>query len=75
VAQDRRRVLRRRRLNRLDAYGRMYAAIAQAIVAGEPGDSARSVAATTALTLGLEEEYASALAGRGDGDATPPTSR
>ncbi len=75
VAQDRHRVLRRRRLNRLDAYGRMYAAIAQAIVAGEPGDSARSVEATTTLTLGLEEDYAIALARRGDGGARPPTSR
>ncbi len=76
VAEDRRRVLRRKRLNRLDAYGRMYAAIAQAIVAGDPGDSARSVAATTTLTLDLEEEYAAALARRRPaGGATPPTSR
>jgi len=72
VAEDSRRVLRRQRLNRLDAYGRMYAAIAKAIVAGKPGDSARSVAATTTLTLALEDEYARALARRGGGGATPP---
>jgi len=75
VAEDRRRVVRRRRLNRLDAYGRMYETIAKAIVAGEPGDSARSVAATTSLTLALEEDYAAALVRRRPGGATPPTSR
>ncbi len=72
VAQDSRRVTRRRRLNRLDAYARMYEAIAEAVVAGAPGDSARSVAATTSLTLALEHEYEAALVRRRFGDGGPP---
>ncbi|MCM3884758.1 oxidoreductase [Frankia sp. R82] len=48
------RLLRRRRVNRLDAYPAMYRDICTRLVAGVPGESAREIRATAELTLRLD---------------------
>lgn len=54
-AENSTRVVRRRRVNPMDAYGRMYRAICRRIANGEPGDSLESLR-STALMLDLEEQ-------------------
>ena len=49
------RVLRRKRVNKLDAYRDMYHSIGERIAKGERGDSLRSVQSSTELVLALEE--------------------
>jgi predicted dehydrogenase len=61
-AEDRRRILRRRTVNRMGSYETMYRTIAGRIARGEPGDSLRSVSVSGALALAVEEAYASASA-------------
>lgn len=48
------RLLRRRRVNRLDAYPAMYRDICTRLVTGAPGDTAREIRATADLTLRLD---------------------
>lgn len=55
MAEDRYRILRRRRVNRLESLANMYRAITAQIVAGEPGDSQASIERTTELVLALDE--------------------
>jgi predicted dehydrogenase len=55
-AEDRSRVLRRARINRLEPNRLMYDSIGRRIAAGEPGDSARSVELSAGLTLELAEQ-------------------
>jgi len=47
-------VLRRKTINKVDAYRRMYETIGRRILHGEPGDSLRSVRSSTELVLNLE---------------------
>jgi predicted dehydrogenase len=72
-AESSERVLRRARANRLDAYGVMYRAIAQAVAEGRPGDSPESVAVSTRLVLALEERLAE-VAGTAFGPAPSSSS-
>jgi predicted dehydrogenase len=55
VAEGRDRVLRRRRINKLHSYERMYREIGRKIAEGRPGDSRRSLEVSTGLVLALEE--------------------
>ncbi len=52
------RILRRRRVNRLESYPAMYADICARIVAGDPGQDAREIRAVAALTLELDASAA-----------------
>ncbi|MEB2345963.1 MAG: hypothetical protein OZ948_14635 [Deltaproteobacteria bacterium] len=54
------RVLRRTRINRMQAYSRMYRQIAQSIAAKQPGDSLRSLRVLNELVLELDEALCSA---------------
>lgn len=54
-AEGRDRVLRVRRQNRLATYATMYRAIGEAIVAGAPGDSLRSIEESSRLALRFDE--------------------
>ena len=54
IAENRRRIFRKARVNPLNAYARMYQKISQDIAQGNPGDSLRSLRSTDA-TLLLEE--------------------
>ena len=49
------RVLRRKRINKLEAYRLMYRSITQRIIDGSPGDSLRSIKHSTSLVLDLEQ--------------------
>lgn len=53
-AENTAKVLRRRRVNPMEAYGRMYDSICRRIVASQDGDSAESLRSAT-LMLGLED--------------------
>ena len=67
-AESSRRILRRRRVNRMASYEAMYRAIARRIVAGEPGDTLRSVDVSTRLVLAAEEAFTAERRGsRGGG--------
>ncbi|CAJ60685.1 MULTISPECIES: Gfo/Idh/MocA family protein [Frankia] len=48
------RILRRRRVNRLDSYPAMYRGICERLVAGAPGENAREIRAVAELTLRLD---------------------
>lgn len=52
------RILRRRRVPRLAMYTRMYREVCRRVVAGEAGDSLKSVRVTTDAVLGLTEVLA-----------------
>lgn len=54
-AEDAHRILRRARLNRQDAYRRMYDSIGRRVASGEPGDSIRSVERSAGAVFLLEE--------------------
>ncbi len=54
VAEGSDRILRRRRINKIRSYQAMYRSIGRRIAAGEPGDSARSLAVSSRLMLELE---------------------
>ena len=54
LAENRRRVFRKARVNPLNAYARMYKKISQDIAQGKPGDTLKSLRSTDA-TLFLEE--------------------
>jgi hypothetical protein len=64
------RVLRRRRINKMESYFRMYRTIGRAVAEGRPGDSLRSIEVSTGAVLGLEELLRRALEG-----AAPAPSR
>ena len=64
------RVLRRRTVNRIAAYRRMYASIGEAIVAGEAGDSVPSVEASAGLVFRLERLFGQAVAADGQSEPT-----
>lgn len=57
LAEARLRAIRRKRINRVHAYRRMYRTIAEAIVHDEPGDSDRSIRVTSQFVLELEREW------------------
>ena len=54
-AENAQRILRMARLNRQDAYRRMYESFGQRIVSGEPGDSIRSVERSAGAVFLLED--------------------
>lgn len=56
MAEDSRRIIRRARVNKADAYRRMYRTIAAAIEADRPGDSIASVEIGSRLMLAYERE-------------------
>ncbi|MCK9896575.1 Gfo/Idh/MocA family protein [Frankia sp. AgB32] len=58
------RILRRRRVNRLDSYPAMYRDICARIVAGDPGQDAREIRAVAELTLDLDTTAAGQEAAR-----------
>ncbi|WP_261567625.1 Gfo/Idh/MocA family protein [Frankia gtarii] len=54
TAESGSRILRRRRVNRLDSYPAMYRGICARLVAGGPGESAQEIRAVAELTLRLD---------------------
>jgi predicted dehydrogenase len=62
LAETKHRVLRRRRLNKMHAYNRMYQEIGRRIILGGAGDSVASVKGAVELGLRLEECDARPLA-------------
>lgn len=62
-AEDRHRVIRRKRINKLLPYQRMYRTIADRIARDEGGDSPRSIRVSTRLVLDLEQELMRLRAG------------
>jgi len=67
VAEDRRRILRRTRVNKMTSYESMYRTIAARIARGATGDSVRSVRVSTALVLSVEEAFAAQKASPASG--------
>jgi predicted dehydrogenase len=63
LAEDRFRILRRKRINRMVSSNRMYASISRRIMAGQPGDALESVQRTGELMLRLEDRYVAATKG------------
>lgn len=55
-AEDRYRILRKKRINKMDVYRRMYREISRKVIAGEAGDSLKSIEITNTLMLDLEED-------------------
>ncbi len=55
-SEDRFRIIRKLRLNRLTAFRRMYETISRKIVAGESGDTLESVRRSSELMLSLEAD-------------------
>lgn len=68
-AESTSRVLRRGRLNPMDAYRLMYSEISGRILAGEPGDNLKTLRSTE-LMLRLEDELRSARKGNGHGEGS-----
>lgn len=56
-AEDRFRILRRMRINKMRSFRRMYATISRHIIEGRPGDSLESVRRTCELMLDLEDAW------------------
>jgi hypothetical protein len=54
------KVLRRKRVNKIEAYRLMYQSIGKSIADGSPGDSLRSVECSTTLGLDLEQRLSEA---------------
>jgi hypothetical protein len=54
VAEDRRRIIRCKKINKLQCYKTMYQHIGRSIIDGSAGDSLRSVSVSAGLTLALE---------------------
>jgi predicted dehydrogenase len=54
------KVLRRKRVNKIEAYRLMYQSIGKSIADGSPGDSLRSVECSTTLVLDLEQRLSEA---------------
>jgi predicted dehydrogenase len=63
VAEGPDRMLRRRRINKMESYTRMYRTIGHAVAEGRPGDSLRSIEVSTGAVLGLEDLLRGALRG------------
>lgn len=59
LAEDHRRIVRRKRINKMLMWRRMYQSISASILAGRPGDSIESVQRGTELMLALDEMHAS----------------
>lgn len=57
LAENRVRIIRKKRINRLNAYRRMYRTIADAIVQRKPGDSERSIVVMNQFMLALEKQW------------------
>ncbi len=57
-SENTQKILRRKTVNKIDAYRLMYRSIAQRIADGSPGDSLRSVQLGTSLMLDLEQRLA-----------------
>jgi predicted dehydrogenase len=64
LAEDRDRVLRRVRINKMLPYKRMYNQISERIARGEGGDTLQSIRVSTRLVLDLEDELNRLLAKR-----------
>jgi hypothetical protein len=60
MAENRQRILRRQKHNKLASYAHMYRQIARQIATEQPGDSRRSVEVSAALVLHLEDEFMNA---------------
>lgn len=58
VSEDRYRIIRRKRINKMTLVHRMYRTISGRIIAGEPGDSLASVQRAWELILTLDEMHA-----------------
>lgn len=54
-AESSRKLLRRRRVNKMGSYASMYTCIGHAVLAGAPGDSLRSVEVGSRLMLALDD--------------------
>ncbi|MFH1746081.1 MAG: Gfo/Idh/MocA family oxidoreductase [Planctomycetota bacterium] len=58
MSEDRYRIIRRQRINKMISFHHMYRTITQRIIAGQPGDSLESVQRTCELMLALDEMHA-----------------
>jgi predicted dehydrogenase len=58
VSEDSRRIIRKLRVNKLDAYRRMYRQICEKIIKKEPADTLNSIRLTSGVMLRLEDIYA-----------------
>jgi hypothetical protein len=57
VAEDERAILRRTRVNKMQAFARMYREVSAAIVDGRQLDTAETVLVSAGLALDLDEAY------------------
>jgi len=64
-AESKDRILRRRTINKMDSYRRMYRSIGQKIAQGLPGDTIESVRVSTLAVLNLEQQL-SAIVEKGN---------
>jgi predicted dehydrogenase len=64
LAEDDRRIIRRRRCKSVYVYADMYRTIGERIACGQPGDSYESVERTSRLMIDLDNAYYQALAQR-----------
>jgi predicted dehydrogenase len=71
VAESSDRILRRKRINKMQSYREMYRTIARKIAAGEGGDSVRSIAVSSALVLALEAQFVGQQASTTGGEPAP----
>lgn len=72
MSEDRHRVIRRARINKLGVFGRMYREISRRIVEGQPGDPPESTQRSCELMLLMEDELQKSLP---DAGASRPVER
>lgn len=60
MSEERFRIIRRTRFNKLDTFGKMYSTISTKIMSGQAGDSLESTQRSCELMLTLEEMYQAA---------------
>ena len=73
VAEGRDRIIRKKRINKMQSYKVMYRQIGQKIVDGTEGDSVQSVRVSSELIMALENRLVKLLDKKGVYDETNPT--
>ena len=73
VAEDERAIRRRTRVNKMQAFARMYRQVSAAIVDGRPLDTAETVLVSAGLALDLDDAYVAQGGGMRGADSTVPS--
>jgi len=73
VAEDERAIRRRTRVNKMQAFARMYRQVSAAIVDGRPLDTAETVLVSAGLALDLDDAYVAQGGGMRAADSTVPS--